>query len=41
MSRVYNGFRYLEERKAALEVWGNFVDGLVNGRVAPLQRKSA
>lgn len=41
VARVYNGFRYLEERKAALEAWGNFVDGLVNGKVAPLQRKSA
>jgi integrase len=29
VAAVYNRFEYLEERRAALEAWGRFVDGLI------------
>jgi integrase len=29
VAAVYNRFQYLEERRAALEAWGRFVDGLI------------
>jgi hypothetical protein len=29
---TYNGLEYLEERKAALDTWGRYVDSLINGR---------
>jgi integrase len=41
VAAVYNRFEYLEERKAALEAWGRFVDSLVRpggaGNVVPLR----
>lgn len=30
VAAIYNRFEYLEERRAALEVWGQYVDKLVN-----------
>ena len=29
MAAVYNRFEYLDERRAALEAWGRYVDTLV------------
>jgi hypothetical protein len=29
VAAVYNRFEYLEERRAALEAWGRFVEGLI------------
>jgi hypothetical protein len=29
IAAVYNKFQYLEERRAALELWGRYVDNLV------------
>src|SRR5579862_891627 len=30
VAAIYNRFEYLDERRKALEAWGNYVDGLVN-----------
>src|SRR5207249_8203336 len=40
VAAIYNRFEYLEERKAALEAWGRFVEGLVRptpSNVVPLR----
>ena len=39
VAATYNRFEYLDERKAALETWGRFVEGLVRpvpSNVVPL-----
>ena len=32
MAGVYNRFDYFEEKREALEAWGRFVTGLVEGK---------
>jgi integrase len=34
VAAVYNRFEYLDERRAALEAWGRFVDGLITPALA-------
>jgi integrase len=34
VAAVYNRFQYLDERKAALEAWGRYIEGLI-GRTTP------
>jgi hypothetical protein len=34
VAAVYNRFQYLEERRAALEAWGRYVEGLITPAAA-------
>jgi integrase len=43
VSRVYNRFQYVAERKTALEAWGRFVENLVRpggGNVVPMKKQA-
>ena len=31
VAKTYNRFEYLDERRQALEAWGQFVEGLIRG----------
>src|SRR5207302_8112028 len=41
VAAVYNRFEYLDERRAALEAWGRYIEGLIGApaqNVVPLRR---
>jgi len=37
---IYNKASYAPERRAMLQFWANYLDGLTQGKVIPLQRKA-
>jgi hypothetical protein len=44
VAAVYNRHAYLEERKAALEAWGRYIEGKIRGtpqNVVPLAARAA
>jgi hypothetical protein len=39
VAKVYNQFEYLDERKAALDRWGRYVEALVGANVVALRAR--